>query len=52
MVFVDLEKVYNKVLRTILWKTLKKKILIMYVRKIQDMYNEMRMSVKYVRVEK
>lgn len=53
MVLVDIEKVYDKVPRTVLWKVLKKKrVLIVYVRIIQDMYNETRTSVKCMRVEK
>lgn len=43
----DLEKVYARVSREILWKILEKKgIRIAYIRDIQDMYEEVLTSVR------
>ena len=40
MVFIDIEKVYNRVPRDVLWTALKKKgVCITYIKVIQDMYD-------------
>ena len=47
IVFVNLEKVYDRVPREILWKALeKKKFRIAYIRVIKDMYERASSSVR------
>ena len=47
IVFIDLEKAYNKVPREILWKVLEKKgVWIAYIQVIKDMYDEVTTSVR------
>ena len=47
MVFVDLEKAYDRVTRDVLWKTLEKKgVRMTYIWAIQDMYEGVITSVR------
>ena len=47
LVFIDLEKGYDRVLREILWKALEKKgVRIAYIRAIKDMYEGVSTSVR------
>lgn len=47
LVFVDLEKAYNRVPRETLWKALEKKaVRIAYIRAIKDMYEGVSTSVR------
>ena len=47
MVFIDLEKEYDRVPREVLWSCLEKKwVSSMYIRVIKDMYEEGRTSVR------
>ena len=50
IVFIDLEKAYDKVSREVLWKTLmKKEFLIKYIDIIKDMYDGVMANVKTCR---
>ena len=47
MVFIDLEKAYDRVPMDVLWKALEKKgVRVTYIRAIQDMYNEITTCVR------
>ena len=47
MIFINLKKVYDLVLREVLWKAMKKKgVLVPYIQTIQNMYDEITTSVK------
>ncbi|KAH1125341.1 hypothetical protein GYH30_014768 [Glycine max] len=47
LIFIDLEKAYDRVPREILWKTLEKKgVRVAYIRAIQDMYDRVSTSVR------
>jgi hypothetical protein len=47
MVFIDLEKAYNKVTRNIMWWTLQKhKVSIKYITLIKDIYHNIVISVR------
>jgi hypothetical protein len=47
MVFIDLEKAYNKVTRNIMWWTLQKhKVSIKYIILIKDIYHNIVISVR------
>jgi hypothetical protein len=47
MVFIDLEKAYNKVFRNIMWWALQKhKVLIKYITLIKDMYDNVVTGVR------
>ena len=47
VVFIDLEKVHNKVLREILWECLtKKEVPAAYIQAIKDMYEEVKTIIR------
>ncbi|KAL5193749.1 LINE-1 retrotransposable element ORF2 protein [Glycine soja] len=47
LIFIDLEKAYDRVPREILWKALEKKgVRVTYIRTIQDMYDRVSTSVR------
>jgi len=47
MVFIDLEKAYDRVSREVLWRCLEKRSMsLMYMRVIKDMYDGVRTRVK------
>ncbi|KAH1202758.1 Craniofacial development protein 2 [Glycine max] len=47
LIFIDLEKAYDRVPREILWKVLEKKgVRVAYIRAIQDMYDRVSTSVR------
>ncbi|KAH1211080.1 LINE-1 retrotransposable element ORF2 protein [Glycine max] len=47
LIFIDLEKAYDRVPREILWKALEKKgVRVAYIRAIQDMYDRVSTSVR------
>ncbi|KAH1266916.1 UPF0183 protein [Glycine max] len=47
LIFIDLEKAYDRVPRKILWKALEKKgVRVAYIRAIQDMYDRISTSVR------
>ncbi|KAL5192364.1 Germin-like protein subfamily 3 member 4 [Glycine soja] len=47
LIFIDLEKAYDRVPREILWKALEKKgVSVAYIRAIQDMYDRVSTSVR------
>ncbi|KAL6576057.1 hypothetical protein OROHE_000528 [Orobanche hederae] len=48
MVFIDLEKVYDSILRDVIWRScdLERRVSLQYVRAIQDMYSQARTCVR------
>jgi Reverse transcriptase (RNA-dependent DNA polymerase) len=47
MIFIDLEKIYDKILRNIIWWTLKKKLVpTKYVTFIKDMYTNIMTCIR------
>ena len=47
IVFIDLEKRYERVQREVLWKCLEKKeVSVMYIRAIKDIYEGVKTSVR------
>jgi hypothetical protein len=49
MIFIDLKKAYDKIMKNIMWRTLEKiRISLIYVTLIKDMYTNIVTSVKEV----